>query len=263
QVGNSQISGRRFAYLATVTDSSSTSYTFGKNMDQNFGTTAINEYAVDVTWEVADKTDIGVDMRLLNNKLNFQFDYFKESREGIYLRRSSIPAYVGMINNPYGNIGRVENKGVEFSINYANSWGDWSLSLMGNYSFNRNKVLEDDSTAAYPWQSTIGNKVGQRFGLVALGLFESYEEIAASPMQTGDTRPGDIKYKDVNGDGKIDEYDKVPIGWGSVPEIMYGFGFSIGWKNLSLTAMFQGAALLRNLSRPQYALLHFLLQHKQ
>lgn len=242
QVGNSQISGRRFAYLATVTDSSSTSYTFGKNMDQNFGTTAINEYAVDVTWEVADKTDIGVDMRLLNNKLNFQFDYFKESREGIYLRRSSIPAYVGMINNPYGNIGRVENKGVEFSINYANSWGDWSLSLMGNYSFNRNKVLEDDSTAAYPWQSTIGNKVGQRFGLVALGLFESYEEIAASPMQTGDTRPGDIKYKDVNGDGKIDEYDKVPIGWGSVPEIMYGFGFSVGWKNLSLTAMFQGAA---------------------
>ena len=243
QVGNSQISGRRFAYLATVTDSSSTSYTFGKNMDQNYGTTAIDEYAVDVTWEVADKTDIGVDMRLLNNKLNLQFDYFKESREGIYLRRSSIPSYVGMINNPYGNIGKVENKGFELSVNYANSWGgDWSLSLMGNYSFNRNKVLEDDSTVVYPWQNTIGNKVGQRFGLVALGLFESYGEIAASPVQTDDTRPGDIKYKDINGDGKIDEYDKVPIGWGSVPEIMYGFGFSVGWKNLSLTAMFQGAA---------------------
>ena len=243
QVGNSQISGRRFAYLATVTDSSSTSYTFGKNMDQNYGTTAIDEYAVDVTWEVADKTDIGVDMRLLNNKLNLQFDYFKESREGIYLRRSSIPSYVGMINNPYGNIGKVENKGFELSVNYANSWGgDWSLRLMGNYSFNRNKVLEDDSTVVYPWQNTIGNKVGQRFGLVALGLFESYGEIAASPVQTGDTRPGDIKYKDINGDGKIDEYDKVPIGWGSVPEIMYGFGFSVGWKNLSLTAMFQGAA---------------------
>lgn len=242
QVGNSQISGRRFAYLATVTDSGSTSYTFGKNMDQNYGTTAIDEYAVDVTWEVADKTDIGVDMRLLNNKLNLQFDYFKESRKGIYLRRSSIPSYVGMINNPYGNIGKVENKGFELSVNYANSWGDWSLSLMGNYSFNRNEVLEDDSTVAYPWQNTIGNKVGQRFGLVALGLFDSYEEIAASPVQTGDTRPGDIKYKDVNGDGKIDEYDKVPIGWGSVPEIMYGFGFSVGWKNLSLTAMFQGAA---------------------
>lgn len=242
QVGNSQISGRRFAYLATVTDNSSTSYTFGKNMDQSYGTTAINEYAVDVSWEVADKTNLGLDMRMLNNKLSLQVDLFKESREGIYLRRTSIPAYVGMINNPYGNIGKVENKGIEVALNYANTWGDWSLSVMGNYSFNRNKVLEDDSTAAYPWLSTIGNKVGQRFGLVALGLFESEEEIAASPVQTGDTRPGDIKYKDVNGDGLINEYDKVPIGWGSIPEIIYGVGFSLGWKNLSLTAMFQGAA---------------------
>ena len=188
QVGNSQISGRRFAYLATVTDNGSTSYNFGKNMDQNYGTTAINEYAVDVSWEVADKTNIGLDMRLLNNKLSLQVDLFKESREGIYLRRKSIPSYFGMINNPYGNIGKVENKGIEVALNYANTWGDWSLSVMGNYSFNRNKVLEDDSTAAYPWQSTIGNKVGQRFGLVALGLFESKEEIAASPVQTGDTR---------------------------------------------------------------------------
>ena len=242
QVGNSQISGRRFAYLATVTDNGSTSYNFGKNMDQNYGTTAINEYAVDVSWEVADKTNIGLDMRLLNNKLSLQVDLFKESREGIYLRRKSIPSYFGMINNPYGNIGKVENKGIEVALNYANTWGDWSFSVMGNYSFNRNKVLEDDSTAAYPWQSTIGNKVGQRFGLVALGLFESKEEIAASPVQTGDTRPGDIKYKDINGDGLINEYDEVPIGWGNIPEIIYGVGFSVGWKNLSLTAMFQGAA---------------------
>lgn len=242
RVGNSQISGRRFAYLATVKDTNDTSYQFGKNMDQTYGTTAIDEYAVDVTWEIADKTNIGLDMRLLNNKFNLQFDAFKESRKGIYLRRTSIPSYFGMINNPYGNIGKVENKGIEMSVSYANSWRDWSLSVMGNYSFNRNKVLEDDSTVAYPWQKTIGNKVDQRFGLIALGLFESPEEIAAAPVQVGDTRPGDIRYKDINGDGKIDEYDKVPIGWGSVPEIVYGFGFSVGWKGLSLSAMFQGAA---------------------
>ena len=200
RVGNSQISGRRFAYLATVND---TSYQFGKNMDQTYGTTAIDEYAVDVTWEIADKTNIGLDMRLLNNKFNLQFDAFKESRKGIYLRRTSIPSYFGMINNPYGNIGKVENKGIEMSVSYANSWRDWSLSVMGNYSFNRNKVLEDDSTVAYPWQKTIGNKVDQRFGLIALGLFESPEEIAAAPVQVGDTRPGDIRYKDINGDGKV------------------------------------------------------------
>lgn len=242
RVGNSNISGRRFAYLATVKDNKDTSYQFGKNMDQTYGTTAIDEYAVDVTWEIADKANIGLDMRLLNNKFNLQFDAFKESRKGIYLRRTSIPSYFGMINNPYGNIGKVENKGIEMSVSYANSWRDWSLSVMGNYSFNRNKVLEDDSTVAYPWQKTIGNKVDQRFGLIALGLFESPEEIAAAPVQVGDTRPGDIRYKDINGDGKIDEYDKVPIGWGSVPEIIYGFGFSVGWKSLSLSAMFQGAA---------------------
>ena len=201
RVGNSQISGRRFAYLATVKDTNDTSYQFGKNMDQTYGTTAIDEYAVDVTWEIADKTNIGLDMRLLNNKFNLQFDAFKESRKGIYLRRTSIPSYFGMINNPYGNIGKVENKGIEMSVSYANSWRDWSLSVMGNYSFNRNKVLEDDSTVAYPWQKTIGNKVDQRFGLIALGLFESPEEIAAAPVQVGDTRPGDIRYKDINGDG--------------------------------------------------------------
>ena len=230
------------SFQKKVKDTNDTSYQFGKNMDQTYGTTAIDEYAVDVTWEIADKTNIGLDMRLLNNKFNLQFDAFKESRKGIYLRRTSIPSYFGMINNPYGNIGKVENKGIEMSVSYANSWRDWSLSVMGNYSFNRNKVLEDDSTVAYPWQKTIGNKVDQRFGLIALGLFESPEEIAAAPVQVGDTRPGDIRYKDINGDGKIDEYDKVPIGWGSVPEIVYGFGFSVGWKGLSLSAMFQGAA---------------------
>ena len=108
RVGNSQISGRRFAYLATVKDTNDTSYQFGKNMDQTYGTTAIDEYAVDVTWEIADKTNIGLDMRLLNNKFNLQFDAFKESRKGIYLRRTSIPSYFGMINNPYGNIGKVD-----------------------------------------------------------------------------------------------------------------------------------------------------------
>lgn len=110
RVGNSQISGRRFAYLATVKDTNDTSYQFGKNMDQTYGTTAIDEYAVDVTWEIADKTNIGLDMRLLNNKFNLQFDAFKESRKGIYLRRTSIPSYFGMINNPYGTSAKSRTK---------------------------------------------------------------------------------------------------------------------------------------------------------
>ena len=84
--------------------------------------------------------------------------------------------------------------------------------------------------------------MGQRFGFIAEKLFDNDEEVANSAYQTGDTRAGDIKYKDINGDGKIDDYDKVPIGYGSTPEIMYGFGFNLAWRNLSLSAMFQGAA---------------------
>jgi len=248
RVGNSKIDGRRFAYLATVTDKPASGtgsekvYEFGKDMNQSYGRNEIDEYAVDVVWETADKINIGIDMMLLNSKLNIQADIFKEQREGIFLRRNNIPAYVGMKKYPFGNIGKVDNKGFEIAVNYSNTWEDWSFSFMGNYSFNRNKIVEDDKPWAYPWQSTIGNKVGQRFGLLALGLFESEEEIKASPIQTGDTRPGDIKYKDLNGDGKIDEYDKGPIGWGSIPEILYGFGFGIGYKNVMLSTMFQGAA---------------------
>ena len=151
-----------------------------------------------------------------------------------------MPLYAGIVVAPYGNIGKVDNKGFEISANYNNQWNDWSLSLLANFSFNRNEVVEDNSPWPYPWNERRGKKVAQRFGLVALGLFETEEEIAMSPGQSGDTRPGDIKYKDINGDGVINDNDYVPIGWGSVPEIMYGFGFTVGYKNLSIGALFQG-----------------------
>ena len=110
QVGNSQISGRRFAYLATVTDSGSTSYTFGKTWTRTRNDGHRRICRTTNVGRSTDKTNIGLDMRLLNNKFNLQFDAFKESRKGIYLRRTSIPSYFGMINNPYGNIGKVETK---------------------------------------------------------------------------------------------------------------------------------------------------------
>lgn len=242
KVGNSKINGRRFAYLATVETSKDPVYEFGKNQGESYKSRSIGDYAVDVTWETAYKTNIGLDLMTLDNKLNLQFDVFYDKRESIFLERNSIPGYVGMIKKPLGNLGRVDNKGFDASVNYNNKWGDWSLSLLGNFTFTRNKVKENDIPTSYPWQSQVGYKVGQRFGLVAVGLFESEEDVIASPLQAGDTRPGDIKYKDLNGDGKIDDYDKAPIGWGQIPEIMYGFGFTLSWKDFSLSTLFQGAA---------------------
>lgn len=239
-VGNSNIGGRRFAYLGTVAETGG--YTFGKNSDKAYSGYDIGEYGVDVTWETSRKTNLGLDLWTVNNALNLQVDIFREHREGIFLRRSSLPAYIGMRNNPYGNVGEIDNKGIDGSMTYSGKIGtNFNFQLLGNFTFNRNEVIEDDKPAPlYPWLDTKGRKVGQRFGYIALGFFESEAEIANSPMQAGDIRPGDLKFKDLNGDGVINAYDQSPIGYGQVPEIVYGFGFTLGYKAFSLSTLFQG-----------------------
>ena len=241
-VGNANITGRRFAYLSTITATNSTSYTFGSSYDSVYKTKRVGEEGVNVSWETATKLNVGLDVNFINNNLSIHADYFNDKRKGIFLSRGDIPAYVGLTNAPLGNLGKVHNQGFEVSVDYHQQiTEDWFLSFMGNFSFSRNKVVENDISYAYPWLDVRGQRVGQRYGFIAEKLFDSDEEVRNSPYQTGDTRAGDIKYSDINGDGKIDNYDKVPIGYSSTPEIMYGFGFNLGWRNLSLSAMFQGA----------------------
>jgi TonB-linked SusC/RagA family outer membrane protein len=238
-VGNSNITGRRFAYSATV--SNTTGYNFGKSFERALNGLDISQYASDVTWETAKKSDLGFDISLLNSDLNFQVDLFKERRDKIFLNRASLPAYFGLLNNPLGNVGIIDNHGIDGSLNYTAHLKNWSLRLQGNFTYNRNKVIEDDKPApAYPWLATKGRKVGQQFGYVALGLFQSDAEVAASPKEVGDVRAGDLKYADLNNDGKIDAYDKTAIGHGNIPEIVYGFGFTLSHKAVSLSALFQG-----------------------
>jgi len=239
-VGNSNITGRRFAYSALVTTTNNV-YTFGKTFDRSLSGQDIGEYAVDVTWETATKSNIGLDLYTLGNALKLQIDLFKDNRKDIFLSRQSLPAYMGLLKNPLGNVGIIENRGVEGSMNYFKKLNNWNLQLLANLTYSKNKVIENDQpVAAYPWLEARGQKVGQSFGYIAQGLFESTAEIAASPVQTGNVLPGDIKFKDLNGDNKIDAYDKTAIGYGDVPEIVYGFGFSLGYKGLSLSTLFQG-----------------------
>lgn len=240
KVGNAKITGRRFAYLATIQNKGS--YAFGQNREQSYTGLEIGEEAVDVSWETAHKWNFGLDVNTLDNALSLHLDIFHDMREGIFLARGDLPWYVGMTNMPLGNLGQVKNMGFEVSAEYKKQFDDnWFLSLMGNCSFNRNEVVDNDVRYAYPWLDVRGQRVGQRYGYIAEKLFESDEEVASSAYQSGDTRAGDIKYRDLNGDGKIDQYDKAPIGWGTVPEIMYGFGFSLSYKGWSLSTMFQGA----------------------
>lgn len=238
-VGSSDIPGRRFAYLATVANTGG--YTYGQSLDNYIGGRAVGEYAANVTWEESTKTNIGLDLWTLDHTLNLQVDAFKEHRTGIFLRRDDLPHYVGITSNPYGNVGVVDNKGIDASLQYQGNIGNVNLQLLGNFNFNRNKVVEDNLPAwEYPWLEREGRKVGQRFGYIALGLFENEAEIANAPEHAGDIRPGDVRYKDINGDGMIGPDDRFPIGYGSIPEITYGFGFTAGYKGFTLSTFFQG-----------------------
>ncbi|EOR96785.1 TonB-dependent receptor [Arcticibacter svalbardensis MN12-7] len=241
KVGNSLIDGRRFAYISTI--SAPGGYSYGIDMKNTYAGKEFGEYAVDVQWETSKKTNLGLDVHTLKDKLSIQADFYKEYRSGIFLRRKSLPIYAGMINAPFANIGVIDNRGLDASVNYNNQFGKFSLQLLGTFTYNKNKVIENDDPAwKYPWLERKGRPVSQRFGYEAVGLFASDDEVANSPRQTGDTRAGDIKYRDVNADGKIDSYDQVPLGYGNVPRMTYGFGFTVGYKNLSLSTLFQGAA---------------------
>ncbi|MEC5142900.1 TonB-dependent receptor [Chitinophaga sp. 212800010-3] len=242
-VGNGEIldgdNVRRFAYIPIV--ASTNGYTFGKDRNNKFDGYDIGEYASDVTWETARKTNLGMEVTTLKGSLNLQVDLFKESRTGIFLRRSSIPAIIGLRSNPYGNLGKTENKGIDISVDYNRKIGEVQLALKGNFTFNRNKVIDDDLPPwAYPYLERKGRKIGQRFGYIAEGLFSDSAEILKSPVQNGNVRPGDIKFKDINGDGVINAYDQAPIGYGSIPEIVYGFGINAAWRNFAIGMFFQG-----------------------
>ncbi len=244
KVGSSRIlseSGEtRFAYISTIANTGG--YNFGKDRGNNYSTGYnIGEYGVNVTWETSIKSNLGIDLQTKNNEFSLQFDLFKERREGIFLRRGNVPTYVGLQTAPFGNLGIIDNKGFDGSITYTKKFNDFGFQILGNFTLNRNKIVENDQPdPLYPWLDQKGQKLGQRYGLVALGLFETEEEIANGPLHSGLVRPGDIKFQDANGDGKIDDFDRVPIGYGTIPEFVYGFGFSVNYKNLSLSTLFQG-----------------------
>lgn len=239
-VGNSNIGGRRFAYISTV--ASTGGYSFGQNTSANYNGLDIGDYAVNVTWERAKKANVGLELHTMKSALTFVVDFFLENRDGIFKQRGDLPNYVGVRTSPYGNLGAVQNKGVDGTVTFNKQiTKDFSVEFRGNFVWSR-AIIKEDANALwpYPWQQVIGRKLGQRFGKTALGLFQSKEEIANSPVQTGDIQPGDIKYKDLNGDGKINAYDEGPIGYGSIPEWVYGFGPSFSYKGWSVGAWFKG-----------------------
>ena len=240
-VGNDQIGGsRRFIYLETV--ESGGKYWFGENRTE-YGSIRLGEWPnANVGWETAKKLDVGVDISFFN-KLDVQVDYFRENRSGIFLERKSVPYFVGINNQPWVNIGKMRNSGIDASMKYNHDISNVHLTGLANFTFARNVILDEDEPEwAYPYMNNTGHPRWENFGYVADGLFRDYEDIASSPDQSyfGDIQPGDIKYVDLNNDGVINSNDRKALGYTSVPEIVYGFGLSASWKGIDISLFFQG-----------------------
>lgn len=249
KVGNDDIGGqRRWVYESNIVNSGSWNY----GSDGNQGGTGIRIGEVEnlnASWEEALKINAGIEFSLFN-KIRVQADYFREERSGIFLQRAGLPAIVGVSTIPYVNIGETLNQGFDATVEYTHQVNkDLMLTARGNFTFNRNELLNNDEPDwEYKYQNKIGKPFGsgsslQPFGLVAIGLFESQEEIDNSPVQNfGEYRVGDIKYQDINGDGQIDSQDQIAIGYTNLPEITYGFGGTAQYKNWDFNIFFQGVA---------------------
>ncbi len=262
KVGNSEVSDRRFMYLDQMKENGDYGYKFGPNGTKWSGYETVN-MAVDLIWEESRKQDLGIDLKLFNDDLSIVFDLFKERRENILLKREhSIPSFLGYNTSaPYGNIGIIENKGFDGTIEYNKRINkDWVIALRGNVTFNKDKWIQGElPEQKYEWMNQYGHNINGVKGYVAEGLFTQTEiddmarweslsdankAITPKPFasQFGTVKAGDIKYKDLNNDGQIDAYDQTYISRGDVPTTVYGFGFTIGWKDLSVGMMFQGVA---------------------
>lgn len=233
----------RFVYIPTV--GSGNGYTFGDQRQNSYGGVTVGRPAVNVTWETSTKTNVGIDAYLFGSTVNLQFDLFKERRENIFLQRAAVPSFVGITTLPYGNLGIVENKGFEITVDYTKNIGQVGIMFRGNFSFNKNKIIEDDTAdRPYAWLNSRGHSLNTYFGYVCDGIYTE-EDIANPkvPKLKGVTmRAGDLKYRDLNGDNVIDAYDKSYIGKPTVPQIVYGFGATFTYRNFYLGAFFQGVA---------------------
>lgn len=243
EVGNDNFGGNRFAYLSTI--GSGDGYNFGESISPNTypGLYYQQVASEQLTWEIARKQDLGIEMNLWKNLFSITVDVFKERREKIYKQRSHLPAMVGVGSQPWANVGIMENQGFDAQFNVNRKIKAVEITMRGNITYFKNKVIAFDEEANnLPYRMTQGFRLDQARGLIAQGLFKDYEEIKHSPRQTfGAYQPGDIKYKDVNGDGLISDDDIVPIGASRVPSLIYGVGMSLRWKGIDFNVHFQGA----------------------
>ena len=223
-------------------------FTTGVDMNYTLSGPQMITYAVqNASWERVKKLDIGLDIELLR-QITITTDYFKERRYNILLNREAWPESLAYYTaKPWSNKGKVDNWGFEVSLNWHKEIiKDLFIDFRGNFTYTENKYVDlDEPIYPYVWKTSTGKPLSRTTGYVAEGLFQSQEEIDNSPEQNlgSVVKPGDIKYRDINGDGKIDSNDEVMLSpYGSTPRIQYGLGLNITYKKFDFGVFFNGSA---------------------
>ena len=253
--GNDKIGDYRYLYRYEFNKVSNSGWTDYMHEVYNFGLTPVSQSGIEegalgndnVSWEIAKKTNAGIDLMLFNNRINFTGDLFRENRSNILVRRADIPTQTGLVIDklPAQNIGRVTNKGIELSLSYSDKIGEVGFTVGGNYTFARSNIdYIAEAQLEYPYQMQKDHPIGQNYGYVWTGKFYDYDDLENPdiPKPTGTLYAGDLIFEDLNNDGVIDNRDVAAIGHPTIPEKIFGFNISLTYKNFYLETFWQGAS---------------------
>ena len=240
-VGNDRLAGnRRFPYQTLVNEGRIGPW--GSNANVEFVHVGVIG-ADNLEWEKAMKADLGIEGRFWKDKISFVVDFFSDMRNGIFQPRVQVPYYAGLVTQAYGNIGKMRSFGADGNLDYKESINkDMSFIIRANFTYSRNMIYNwEQLYERYPYLEQTGYPHGSIRGYRSLGLFKDEDDVRYSPRQNfGDYRPGDIKYMDVNGDGRINGEDVVPLSRNTFPMIMYGFGGEFRYKEFTIGVMLKG-----------------------
>lgn len=238
-VGNDRISNLRFPYLTMVNLGSNRPWGTAASYE-TIGESRIG--ADNLEWERALKANLGIEARFLNERLELVVDVFNDKRDGIFMQRVQVPDYAGLVSKPYSNIGKMSSYGSDGNVSFKQAIRkDMSFTLRGNYTYSKNNVQHwEEANPPYPYQDISGYPYGAIRGYHSIGLFKDWDDVNNSPKQFGKLMPGDIKYRDVNGDGVIDSKDKTPLSHRTYPLLMFGFGGEFNYKDFTIGVLFKG-----------------------
>jgi TonB-linked SusC/RagA family outer membrane protein len=247
KVGNDGIiSTPRYVYLQDIGVEAQPMFNNGVKSYDNiqYRRNIVNFYGnPDIKWEIAEQTNLGIEAKFFGGLFETQVDIYREIRHNILSYRYNIPANVGIEVNPLDNIGETDSRGVDLSAKIQHMFNnDFWFILNGTLTYNKVKYKYiEEATGKPEWQLKKGHEISQAMGYIAEGLFRDQNEIDNSPRQDGDVMPGDIKYRDINGDNKIDVNDAVFIGYPETPRLIYGLSLFVNYKQFEFSTSFQGS----------------------